>query len=122
LIEPKSAKGKPGDTLEYTITLSWEPKEWEGQLDVSIILSAAGFEKRFELLPINTKGLTPPLSKKISFEIPQNIPPVTYTAEVVVSADSVSSSDKTSLSVSTPGFEAILVVIAMLIVVRRFGR
>ncbi len=120
-IEPKSVKAKPGERINYTITLNWEPKEWVGLVNVSVILTAAGFEKEYELPQISTNGLTPPVSRQISLEIPRDIPPMTYSARLVVSADSVNASDEATLSVSTPGFEAIFGVVAAIIalIIRR---
>ena len=117
-IEPKSVKAKPGDKLTYNITLNWEPKDWDGWMNISIVLSAAGFEKKFKLPSIPTKGLTPPLSRQISFEMPKNIPPMTYNVKVEVSADSINTSDKSSLSVSMPGFEVVLGILSIIVAIR----
>lgn len=123
-IEPKSTKAKPGDRITYTVTLNWDPKEWEGLVNVSLVISAAGFEKRYEVLQITMKGSTPPLSRQISFEIPKNLPPTTYNVKLIVSADSVNASDEASLNVSLPGFEAVFGVAAVIIalMIRRLTR
>ncbi len=118
-VEPRSLRVKPGERVTYMITLNWYPNNWTGLINASIILSSPEFKKRFELLQINTHGLTPPISKRVEFEVPEDIPLTTYNAEVEVSADSINASNESRLIVSSPGFEIIVCIVVLIILGRR---
>ncbi len=111
-IEPEYLEVRPGDTANCNITLDWSPKDWRGEMKISAVLSAAGFEKKYEL-PSATPALNPPIVNRITFQIP-DIPPLTYKLRLQVEADSLKASDETTLKVrpSTPGFEAVVAIIA----------
>ncbi|HID42169.1 MAG TPA: hypothetical protein EYP30_00055, partial [Archaeoglobaceae archaeon] len=115
-IEPKSTRAKPGDLLTYTLTLNWEPEEWRGAVNLSLILSASGFEKKYELYKIKINS-NPPMKRQISFEIPEDLPPMTYDVRFVAHADSVTATEKTTLKV-LPGFEIIIFILAILVALR----
>lgn len=60
------------------------------------------------------KGLTPPVERTFPIEIPDNAPPLTYTAMLVIEADKKIASDETSLKVEILGFEAIFAITVLL--------
>ncbi len=111
-IEPKYVEAKLGDTVNYTITLNWYPPEWRGDVVFRVMASSAGFEK--EIFTSTAKPTTnPPVTRSIQVPI-GNLPPLTYKVKVVVEANSLKTSDETTLKVrpSTPGFEAVVAILA----------
>ena len=117
-IHPKYAEAKPGDTINYTVTIDWYPPEWRGDMKISAVISAAGFEKRFELPPV-TPGTSPPITNKITIPVPENVPPLACKLKLEVEAGSLSASDETELVIKlkeTPGFEALLGILAIIAV------
>lgn len=117
-IHPKHVEAKPGDTINYTVTIDWYPPEWKGEMKISAVISAAGFEKRFELPPV-TPGTSPPVTNKITIPVPENVPPLTCKLKLEVEAGSLSASDETELVIKlkeTPGFEALLGILAIIAV------
>ncbi len=112
-IYPKYAEARPGDTINYTVTIDWYPPEWKGDMKISAVISAAGFEKRFELPPVSPVS-GPPLTTQIPVPIPSTIPPLTYKLKLEVVADSLRASDEAELKVKavTPGFEVVSGILA----------
>ncbi len=115
-IQPKYVEAKAGDVINYTITLDWYPPEWRGKMTISAVISAAGFEKRFELQSV-TPSSNPPITNQISIPIPEEAPPLTYKARIEVMADSLKVSDETTLKITsgTPGFEVVLAIAGLLV-------
>ncbi|GEM_PF-5583217 len=115
-ISPKNMEIKPGDTVNYKIKLDWKPETWEGEINAKIIISAFGFNKTYEYPSVPVKGLTPPIESTIPITIPDNAPPLTYKATIIVEADGKTVSDKTSLVVKIPAFEAVFAIAGLLAV------
>ena len=116
-IDPKYVEVKPGDTANYMLTVNWYPPEWRGELTISAVISAAGFEKRYGL-PSIALSSDPPITTQIPIPIPQAIPPFTYEVKVEVAADSLKASDEAVLKISqsTPGFEVLFAIVGLLTV------
>jgi len=115
-VYPKYVETEPGKSINYTITIDWYPPEWRGEMTISAVISAAGFEKRFEL-PSVTPATNPPITNEITIPIPENIPPFTYKLRLEVEASSLKASDETELKVKpkTPRFEILAGIIGIAI-------
>ena len=113
-IYPKETKARAGETVNYTVTVDWYPPEWRGDLQFSVTISAAGFEKSFKIEPSVRPSSNPPITNTIPVPIPENLLPLTYMVKLGVEADSLKASDETTLRISpsTPGFEAVVSVVA----------
>ncbi len=114
-IEPKKAEVKPGETTNFNITLNWSPPEWRGEMKISVVISTAGLEKRYEI-PSVTPSSNPPINVNIPFELPSNIPPLTYNVTLEVKAESMVAKDMAELKVlpGTPGFTAMVCIIGVI--------
>ncbi len=113
-IYPKYVEAEPGSSINYTVTIDWYPPEWKGEMKILAVISAAGFERKFEL-PSVTPATNPPITNEISIPIPENIPPLTYKLRLEVKADSLKASDETELQIKlkTPGFEILTEIIGI---------
>ncbi len=113
-IHPKYVEAEPGESVNYTITIDWYPPEWRGEMTISAVISAAGFEKKFKL-PSVTPATNPPITNEITIPIPENIPPLTYKLRLEVEAGSLKASDETELKIKlkTPGFEILAGIIGI---------
>jgi len=112
-IEPKFLEAKPGDIINYNITLDWSPSDWRKEMKITAVLTAAGFEKRYELPEVKPTS-NPPITNQITFQVP-DVPPLTYKLRLEVEADSLKASDVTELrlKMQIPGFEFVAGFIAM---------
>ncbi len=114
-ISPDSVTASPGDTINLRLKIDWEPKNWKGKANVTIVLSAAGFKKGFQLPEITLEN--PPIEKEFSFTLPVYLPPLTYEAKIIVEAEGIKSEDNIKLKINTnkiPGFEVLVGVIALI--------
>ncbi len=113
-ISPSSITANPGDTINLRLRVNWEPKEWKGKANVKIILSAAGFKKEYELPDVILEN--PPIEEEFSYTLPDNLPPLTYKATIVVEAGGQKAEDSMQIKVGasgTPGFEVVLGLIGL---------
>ncbi len=128
-IEPSYAEARPGDTINYTVTINWTPTDWRSDLRFCGTLSAAGFRKSFDLQSVEPLK-SPPIEKEVPVTLPENIPPLNYTVNLTINAGSLKANDETTLKVNssttaiTTGFEAVLAVTALtagLFLIRKRG-
>ena len=113
-ISPSGITANPGDTINLRLRVDWEPNDWKGKADVKIILSAAGFKKEYELPDVILEN--PPIEEEFSYTLPDNLPPLTYKATIVVEAGSQKAEDSVQIKVGAsgaPGFEVVLGVISL---------
>lgn len=118
-ITPDKITANPGDKINLKLHLNWEPKEWRGNADIIIILSAAGFEKKYEIPGIYLEN--PPIENEIKYNLPENLPPLTYTAKIIVKAGDKQAEDSVAIQVGagkTPGFELLAGLIALAVAIR----
>lgn len=113
-VEPKSVTAKAGDTVKYEVIIDWAPEDWSGKFNATVLVSSAGFEKRFTLSSIEVNG-TPPVKQSITFTLPRDLPPLNYTVKLEISGDSVKASDVAEIKVKAPGFEVLFGVIAIIL-------
>lgn len=114
-IEPRDVTTPPGETINYTITADWLPKTWSGSIDVIMNLQGFGFEEGYQYT-IDTSNMMPPMEYTTSFEVPENVPPTTYKAILTATADGITSTSETELTVSVPGFEFAFAIVGLLAV------
>jgi len=113
-ITPSKITANPGDTINLKLKVDWEPKEWKGKADVKIILSAAGFKKEYELPGIILEN--PPIENEFSYSLPENLPPLTYEAKIIVEAEGKKAESSVEIKVGTsqtPGFEVVAGLVAL---------
>ncbi|RZN33433.1 MAG: PGF-CTERM sorting domain-containing protein [Methanophagales archaeon ANME-1-THS] len=120
-VVPENITAKPGDTVTYKIKVEWSPETWEGTMDLTIAITAFGFEKTFEYPSIPVTG-APPLVQQFPITIPDNAPPLVYKALVKQGFIFFSATDETNITLKVPGFEAVFAVaglVAVAYLVRR---
>ena len=116
---PETISAKSGETINLNLGIDWEPQDWQGTADITIILSAAGFDTKYELPNIHLEK--PPISNTFDYKLPDNLPPLTYTAKIIVDAGEImaeSSTDVETGNASIPGFESFLTIVVLLILAR----
>ncbi|AGK60810.1 hypothetical protein Asulf_00800 [Archaeoglobus sulfaticallidus PM70-1] len=113
-ITPSKITAKPGETINLKLKVDWEPKDWKGKADVKVVLSAAGFKKEFELPGIVLEN--PPIETEFSYTLPENLPPLTYEAKIIVEAEDKKAESEVEVAVGlsqTPGFEVVIALISV---------
>ena len=117
-IEPKSIQAVSGQYVPYSIKIDWSPKEWSGTINTRLKIKGFNIEKEYSF---DTLGITPPFEGyKYDFTVP-NVPPLTYKILLTATADDISDTTESELTVvsGTPvrGFEAIFAIASLLAVV-----
>ncbi len=114
-IAPSTITASPGESVNLKIKVEWKPKDWKGKASIKIVLSAAGFKKEYELPGIILEN--PPIENEFKYTLPDNLPPLTYEAKIVVQAGGKIAEENVKINVKagkTPGFEVIGGLIALL--------
>ncbi len=145
-IKPKSVKARPGDTIRYTIMLSWKPKAWRKTINVTItIWLCRCVHHRSSDITISqlhvyrrelriTPSSNPSLITSISIKLPENIEPptcipikplmyiklTTYHIRVEASVNGFRSYDSSTLEImpmkATPHLNLIIIIMMFLLV------
>ncbi|AEA46854.1 carboxypeptidase-like regulatory domain-containing protein [Archaeoglobus veneficus] len=113
-ITPDKITASPGDSINLRLKVDWEPEDWKGQANVIIVLSAAGFEKKYELPGVYLEN--PPIENEFSYTLPDNLPPLTYKAKIIVEAGGKEAEDSVDITIpagKTPGFEVLTAIAAV---------
>ncbi|MBS1263383.1 MAG: hypothetical protein MAG715_00562 [Methanonatronarchaeales archaeon] len=85
-VEPKEIEAIGGEQVTYHVTLDWEPVDWTGPVKIELKAEGLGQSRTSSYDYFITEDMVPPIEAPITFRVPENAPPTTYTTEIKAKA------------------------------------